>query len=176
MPKLITVKLQLFCFKSRQTFVNLLYLKVLLKYPLIIWLVLTCFDLNAQKSNGFDTSILDSDILYSDSSLKISYERVICKPSIGFDQEMLILSFSNLTSENLKISWHSKLYYNGVCKTCDYPDEYTFEILLPPNAMLVGDCLSSDQRLMVFSKFIDSGYKGNAQLTSLKIDALTIQK
>jgi hypothetical protein len=156
--------------------VNLLYLKVQLKYPLIIWLALTCFDLNAQKSNGYDYPILDSAILYSDSSLKISYERVSCKPSFGFDQEVLIFSFINLTSENLKISWHSKLYYNGVCKTCDYPDEYTFELLLPPNALLKGDCLSSDQRLIVFSKFIDSGYKGNAQLTGLNIDALTIQK
>jgi hypothetical protein len=135
-----------------------------------------CFDLNAQNKAVLNESILDAALLYSDSSLEVSYNKEICSPSIGFDQEVLSMSFKNLTSENLRVSWHFQLYYNGLCKTCDYPNEYSFELLLLPNEMLSGDCFVADQRLVVFSKFVDSGYKGNAQLTGVNLGNLVIQK
>jgi hypothetical protein len=168
--------LQLLCFDFRQTFVKLLYLKFQLKFALIILLSISCFDLSAQKSSVLNQTVNDSGFLYSDSSLKISYEKAICHPNIGFDQELLLVTFENLSDDELKIRWHSQFYYNGECKTCDFADEYTFELELPPNSSLSGDCAISDQRLTVFSKFIDSNYKGNTQLTHLSFENLTIQK
>jgi hypothetical protein len=147
-----------------------------LKHALLIFLIFTGVFTFAQKNNLQDQIIEASGILYEDSSLSISYNKVNCYPKIGFDQEVLILTFQNFTNQNLKLSWHSILYYNGVCKTCDYPEEYTFERELMANEIQNGNCDDFDQRFVVFSKFIDPGYKGNAQLTGMRIENLTIQK
>ena len=130
----------------------------------------------AQKNNTQYQVIGDSGLLYEDSSISISYNKANCYPKIGFDQEVLILTFQNVSDQNLKLSWHSILCYNGVCKSCDYPDEYTFQLELGANTIQTGNCDDFDQRLVVFSKFIDSGYKGKAQLTNIGIENLKIEQ
>jgi hypothetical protein len=130
----------------------------------------------AQKNNTLGPSIGDSGLLYEDSSISISYNKANCYPKIGFDQEVLILTFQNVSDQDIKLSWHSILYYNGVCKSCDYPDEYTFQLELGANTIQTGNCDDFDQRLVVFSKFIDSGYKGKAQLTNIGIENLKIEQ
>jgi hypothetical protein len=130
----------------------------------------------AQKNNTQYQLIGDSGLLYEDSSISISYNKANCYPKIGFDQEVLILTFQNVSDQDIKLSWHSILYYNGVCKSCDYPDEYTFQLELGANTIQTGNCDDFDQRLVVFSKFIDSGYKGKAQLTNIGIENLKIEQ
>ena len=71
----------------------------------------------AQKNNIQDQVIGDSGILFEDSIISVSYEKVNCFPNIGFDQEVLILTFINRSPEKIKLSWQPNLYYNGICKT-----------------------------------------------------------
>jgi hypothetical protein len=147
-----------------------------LKQSLLILFILSGVFTIAQKNNPQDQIIGDAGILYKDTNVSISYNKANCYPKIGFDQEVLVLSFQNLTSQNIKLSWQSILFYNGVCKTCDYPEEYTFELELIANEIKSGNCDDFDQRFVIFSRFIDSAYKGNAQLTGMRIENLTIQK
>ncbi len=129
----------------------------------------------AQKNSTQDQILGDSGLLYQDSSVSIVYNKVNCYPKIGFDQEVLILTFQNFSDRNVKLSWHSILFYNGICKTCDYPEEYTFNLELNANEILNGNCEDLNPIFVVFSKFIDSGYKGNAKLTNIKLENLKIE-
>ena len=147
-----------------------------MKHTLLIFLIFASVFAFAQKNNLQNQIIDNSGILYEDSSVSISYIKLNCYPKVGFDQEVFILTFQNFTNQNLKLSWHTILYYNGVCKTCDYPEEYSFELELMANEIKSGNCDVIDQIFVVFSKFIDATYKGNAQLTGMRIENLTIEK
>ncbi len=146
-----------------------------MKHTLLISFIFISVLAIAQKNVTQEQTLGDSGLLYEDSSVSISYNKVNCYPRIGFDQEVLILTFQNFSEQNIKLSWHSILFYNGVCKTCDYPEEYTFELELKANEILTGNCDDFDQRFVVFSKFIDSGYKGNAKLTNIKLENFKIE-
>lgn len=147
-----------------------------MKHTLLISFIIISVLAIAQKNGTQEQTLGDSGLLYEDSSVSISYSKVNCYPKIGFDQEVFILNFQNFSEQNIKLSWHSILFYNGICKTCDYPEEYTFELELIANEIKSGNCDDFNQKMVVFSKFIDKAYKGNAQLTGMRIEKLTIQK
>ena len=127
------------------------------------------FAQNAAIKRNLDTTSV-KQVIYEDEVVAIFYTIEPCYPEIGFDQEKIILQLQNKTSLRINISWHSLLYYNGKCNTCDYPNEYTSSFELIPNQSLIGDCsLNSNHGLTFFSKFIDENYTGNAELTDFSL-------
>lgn len=117
-----------------------------------------------------DNNVKDWTTLNSPSEIQIDYKFNNCDPTIGYDVEKVLLQFTNKTDKTIQIKWHLILYYNEICKTCDYPQEYTFELTLGPNEILSGNCsLESDHKLTLFSKFLDERYKVKNELTSFEL-------
>lgn len=117
-----------------------------------------------------DNSIKDWASLSSPSEVQIDYKFDKCDPEIGYDVEKVLLQFTNTTDNTIQLKWHLILFYNDVCKTCDYPQEYTFEITLTPNETVSGNCsLNADHKLTIFSKFLDDRYKVKNELTSFEL-------
>jgi len=106
---------------------------------------------------------------------KIEYKYADCDPPSGLDNESVLFRFTNKTEANLVFHWHLLLSYDEVCRTCDYPEEYGYEMSLDPNQVLVGTCASEgDYRLKVFSRFIDAFHSKGAQLTDFKLADFTV--
>jgi hypothetical protein len=109
------------------------------------------------------------------NNLTIEYKSSACNPGIGYEKENILLRFTNTSSETIKITWHALLEYSGVCKTCDYPEEYSYELILKPSEVLEGDCsLNYDNRVVIFSRYLDERYTGKSQLTDFELGSLTI--
>lgn len=115
-------------------------------------------------------------ISYMDQEdFKIEYRFSDCDPSSGLDNESVLFKFTNKTQGTLVLSWHLNLSYDEVCRTCDYPEEYGYEMNLEPNQILEGDCTTEgNYRLKVFSRFIDPVYSKGAQLTDFKLADFTV--
>lgn len=114
--------------------------------------------------------------LLSNPGFQIDYKLSKCDPEIGYDQELILLKVKNTSTEKATISWQAILYYNGVCKTCDYPEEYTFSVELNPNEEVEGICgIYENSSLQIFSKFLDDRYTGGSRLSDfyLKSSAIT---
>ena len=123
--------------------------------------------------NSLGKQTVYSDVwtnLVTNTGFKIDYKLSKCDPEIGFDQELILLKISNLSSEKATISWHSILYYNGICKTCDYPDEYTFSVVMNPDEVVEGICgIYENSSLQIFSKFLDDRYTGGSRLSDFRL-------
>ncbi len=110
----------------------------------------------------------------STSDFIIEYRFDNCDPSQGFDFEGVIFKITNLTTQKIAFSWHKLLYYAGSCRTCDYPEEYSFTISVEANSSVEGDCdPNSGYNLKLFSKFIDQAYSQGDQLTTFQLGNLT---
>lgn len=134
---------------------------------------------NAQeisKESKLDRSVRNWQSYKTENSVSIDYRFADCDAPIGYDKEVVQLKMTNNSSEKVEVTYHIYLYYNGVCKTCDYPQEYVYTVTLDPNQSLEGNCgLEYDSRITYFSRFIDAGYKGNQQLTDFELHGLTIK-
>ena len=125
---------------------------------------------------------LGKQTVYSDTwinltrnpDFQIDFKLSKCDPEIGYDQELILLKVKNTGTEKATISWHAILYYNGVCKTCDYPEEYTFSVELNPNEEVEGICgIYENSSLQIFSKFLDDRYTGGSRLSDFQLKNLT---
>jgi hypothetical protein len=131
---------------------------------------------NEQKKSTIDLTLTEWTTYSVQNNLTIEYKSSGCKPGIGYDKENILIRFTNTSSETIKITWHALLSYSGVCKTCDYPGEYSYELILKPNELIEGDCsLNYDNRVVIFSKYLDKRYTGNSQLTDFELGSLTIE-
>jgi len=148
------------------------------RYFTLIFVSLLCFTSFSQEKttkSKFDRSIVDWTLLKSDANVLIEYRFANCDSEIGYDKEIIEFRFTNLTSEKVQLNWHMFLYYNGICKTCYFPEEYNFSLTLTPNKILSGDCsLDGDHQLKIFSKFNDPNYTGGSQLTDFELHDLKI--
>ena len=81
---------------------------------------------------------------YSDNDVKIEYQYTNCEYSDRFNQEFVILKMTNLTNNNLSISWVNESWYDKKCINCnDDKDGESFnEVLINSNQVVVGDRLS----------------------------------
>lgn len=130
---------------------------------------------NEENKNKIDLSVSDWTTLSVHNQLTIEFKSSACNPGIGYQKENILLRFTNTSTETIKISWHALLEYSGVCKTCDYPEEYSYELILKPNEVLEGDCsLNYDNRVVIFSKYLDERYTGKSQLTGFELGNLII--
>lgn len=109
----------------------------------------------------------------SQEDFSIDYKFSDCDPSMGYDNESVLLRITNHSSEKVSLLWYMDLYFDNDCKTCDYPDEYLYKIIIEPNQTVSGHCeIDSDYRLKIFSKFIDANRKGGASLTGFQLRKL----
>lgn len=113
---------------------------------------------------------------FSNDQLTIEYKFIACDPEIGFDKEQVILKMTNHTNDELKLDWHLLLDYNNECKTCDFPEEYTYHTFLKPNQSKEGDCSihSEAYEFKMFSKFLDDRAKQKDKLTSFTLSEFTV--
>ena len=108
---------------------------------------------------------------------KIEFQFIDCDPVIGYDSESVVLRVTNKTLTPQTISWHAHLHYDGVCKTCDYPEEYYHELHMKPKQEVAGECdIYSENSLKIFSKFIDKNYKKGEKLTAFQLARLRSTK
>lgn len=132
----------------------------------------------AQENSGdyrMDRSIREWRSLEQNDTYSVDFRYADCDPSIGFNKEIIQLRFTNKSDQKIELKWHVYKYFNGVCTSCDYPEEYTYSIMLEPNKSVSGDCsLECDAALTIFSRFIDPGYKGNQQLTNFELHGLSV--
>jgi hypothetical protein len=150
--------------------------KYLLQFAFIAMLGHMVHAQNEEKKSNLDLLATDWMVLTVQSQVTIDYKSSSCNPGIGYKKENIILRFTNTSNESVKITWHALLEYNGICKTCDYPAEYSYELILKPNEVIEGDCsLNYDNRVVIFSKYLDKRYTGNSQLTDFELGSLTIQ-
>jgi hypothetical protein len=114
-------------------------------------------------------------VYYSDQGVTISFKLEECDPEMGYDQESLLLMVENQNVYPIVLNWHSLLSFDGVCKTCDYEEEYSSRVKLDPETSLSGTCsIYGTRELKFFSRFIDANYSKGETLTSFKLDKLLI--
>lgn len=115
----------------------------------------------------------DWELYFFNESFTVEYKVIPCDPEMGYDKEYILLRFTNLTSSKLTLQWHLHAYYNGTCKTCDYPEEYTFVLDMAPLQIMEGDCtLACDHRLKIFKRFNDQNYTKGDVLTAFNFENL----
>jgi len=128
---------------------------------------LITFNAPSEKATDW-TTYIDNELF------QIEYVFANCDPNVGFDYEGVMLKITNKTSSKLQLSWHKILHYAGTCRTCDYPEEYSFSLSLAPNEVLEADCdPQTGYDLKFFSRFIDAQYSQGDQLTSFQLLNLT---
>jgi hypothetical protein len=87
---------------------------------------------------------------------------------------------TNLTNNNLSISWINESWYDKKCVNCseNKTDEASNKVLIPANQVVSGDCYIQDN-LRIFSKFSDRiedmpGIKKIVELTKFKLKNINI--
>ncbi|MCB0410267.1 MAG: hypothetical protein KDD29_08610, partial [Flavobacteriales bacterium] len=84
------------------------------------------------------------EIIASDEDYKIEKQHIVCRSNQGFEYDYIVLRFTNLTSQNVSLSFNFEEWYNDVCKSCqEGTDESRIRsVQLAPNEVLEGDCNS----------------------------------
>ena len=143
-----------------------------------LFFILHSFQIQAQLNTTFtDIKTLQPTEWtehFSNNDFSIEYKFVACDPEMGYDQESILIKFTNKTSNHLSINWHMILHYDSECRTCDYPEESTRNIHLGPNAEKTSDCsvYADNSQLKLFSRFIDENYTKGEVLTGFSFQKL----
>jgi len=141
-------------------------------FTLILSIIMS-INSHAESPNNWTT-------YYSDNDVKIEYQYTNCEYSDRFNQEFVILKMTNLTNNNLSISWINESWYDNKCVNCseNKTDEASNKVLIPANQVVSGDCYIQDN-LRIFSKFSDRiedmpGIKKIVELTKFKLKNINI--
>jgi hypothetical protein len=144
---------------------------------ILISLSIIGFWSNAQevsKEIKMDRNIRDWTTLRTEDVFSVEFKYADCDPPIGYKKEIVQLKFTNKSDQKIELKWHVFKYFNNVCSSCDYPEEYTYSLILEPNKSISGDCaMECDPALIIFSRFIESAYKGDKMLTDFELHDLT---
>ena len=71
-------------------------------------------------------------------------------PSVGMEKDYVILTLNNNNLNEVKISLHQDLYFDGACKTCS-SNEYNRNYTIPGKGQISGSCDShSSEGLKLF--------------------------
>jgi hypothetical protein len=121
------------------------------------------------------TSPSDWTEYFSADGIVISYKLASCDPEMGYDQESVLLKVQNSGVNTVVLDWHSLLSFDGVCKTCDFEEEYSTRLKLEPNTAIEGNCsIYGPREVKFFVRFNDVNYTKGEVLTSFKLDKLQI--
>ena len=113
----------------------------------------------------------------SQDGVNISYKVVHCDMDKGYDTEYYILKIENTLDHKVSVIWDLKLWFDGVCKTCDDPNgEYHKVIELAAGETREGSCTDGDKNtLYFFSRFDDPNFKGkDERLTDFELSNMVV--
>lgn len=110
----------------------------------------------------------------SNQDFTIEYKRTDCDLDSGLDKQYFFIRITNKTESEINLRWEMDMFYNGDCKTCGI-DEYKRHYSLNANESVVGECaIGADNRLRLFSKFIDAHYTNTSELTGFQFSNLIL--
>jgi hypothetical protein len=111
--------------------------------------------------------------------VRIETKTVDCmNTNLGFDRELILLKFTNLTDKELQISYDLELFTNSTCITCDRMPEYHYQINLSANETIEGNCYNVNlNHLKIFSHFLDSRFRNEAdEITSFHFENIIVSE
>ena len=137
----------------------------------IIFLFCSIISFFSQKNH------LEHDDAYTILSNNYVCFKAISLDCKGYDNEDVFIEINNKSDSHIEISFIEKLYYDGICVSCD-DSNYVFKMNLAPSEIVRGDCEATfNNGLRLKSKI-----HRNAVLSSLSgykikiIDTLIIDK
>lgn len=151
---------------------------MLMKYVLGFASLLICFFVTSQITTDYvPTSSLNTfawTTYAENEEVKVEIKRSDCYVNSGLDKQYFLIRITNKTQLSISVNWEMELFYNDDCKTCGI-GEYLWQIDLAPNGTAVGDCqVGSENKLRMFSKFIDTNYSSDDELTGFHFNKLSI--
>ncbi|MEY3236813.1 MAG: hypothetical protein RI883_914 [Bacteroidota bacterium] len=132
-------------------------------------------EFSTEKINLIDNHSATWRTYFENDQVRIEYQSINCDPAMGYDFEQVNFKFVNKTSTKLDLDWHIHLYRDDVCRTCNYPEEYSRTLRLAANESMEGNCdRETINELKLFSKFNDINYSVGVKLTAFHLNAFTI--
>ncbi len=130
--------------------------------------------------NSIAGSLSNWTTYYSDSEIKIEYQYTNCEYPERFNQEFVILKITNLTNNDINVSWYNESWYDKKCINCsdEKSDEDFNKVYLKANEEVLGNCIDQNS-LRIFSKFSDKienmpGIKKIVKLTKFELKNINI--
>ena len=130
--------------------------------------------------NSIAGSLSNWTTYYSDSEIKIEYQYTNCEYPERFNQEFVILKITNLTNNDINVSWYNESWYDKKCINCsdEKSDEDFNKVYLKANEKVLGNCIDQNS-LRIFSKFSDKienmpGIKKIVKLTKFELKNINI--
>ena len=130
--------------------------------------------------NSIAGSLSNWTTYYSDSEIKIEYQYTNCEYPERFNQEFVILKITNLTNNDINVSWYNESWYDKKCINCsdEKSDEDFNKVYLKANEEVLGNCFDQNS-LRIFSKFSDKienmpGIKKIVKLTKFELKNINI--
>ena len=130
--------------------------------------------------NSIAGSLSNWTTYYSDSEVKIEYQYTNCEYPERFNQEFVILKITNLTNNDINVSWYNESWYDKKCLNCsdEKSDEAFNKVYLKANEEVLGNCFDQNS-LRIFSKFSDKienmpGIKKIVKLTKFELKNINI--
>ena len=130
--------------------------------------------------NSIAGSLSNWTTYYSDSEIKIEYQYTNCEYPERFNQEFVILKITNLTNNDINVSWYNESWYDKKCINCsdEKSDEAFNKVYLKANEKVLGNCIDQNS-LRIFSKFSDKienmpGIKKIVKLTKFELKNINI--
>ena len=130
--------------------------------------------------NSIAGSLSNWTTYYSDSEIKIEYQYTNCEYPERFNQEFVILKITNLTNNDINVSWYNESWYDKKCINCSdkKSDEDFNKVYVKANEKVLGNCIDQNS-LRIFSKFSDKienmpGIKKIVKLTKFELKNINI--
>ena len=130
--------------------------------------------------NSIAGSLSNWTTYYSDSEIKIEYQYTNCEYPERFNQEFVILKITNLTNNDINVSWYNESWYDKKCINCsdEKSDEAFNKVYIEANEEVLGNCIDQNS-LRIFSKFSDKienmpGIKKIVKLTKFELKNINI--
>lgn len=117
------------------------------------------------------------EIIEETTQYKIEKMHIICKSSQGFDYDYVVLRFSNLTNQEIELSFNFETWNENGCSNCNNPDLGTFrKINLLPLQVIEGNCDYKKDYLSVFHHSLtDHPNAFKSKLVEIKIQKVNVQ-
>lgn len=121
--------------------------KSLLKIISFCVIFLTSNNLLSQANNWEEHFINDT--------VKIEFSYQICDFSSTASQELVVFRFTNLTNENMKLSYSTKIWNNNKEVNLEQnSEEIRTNISLLSNETKISDCENNNKEYTIFSGFV----------------------
>ena len=121
--------------------------KSLLKIISFCVIFLTSNNLLSQENNWEE--------IYINDTVKIEFSYQICDFSSTASQELVVFRFTNLTNENVNLSYSTKIWNNNKEVNLEQnSEEIRTNISLLSNETKISDCENNNKEYTIFSGFV----------------------